>query len=104
MYAIVEMAGVQYKVSEAQKIRIPKLTEEPGKSVDFDKVLLIADKDQVSIGKPVVKGAKVEAKVLSHSKDDKVLVYKKKSKKGYEKIRGHRQQFTEIQIEKITVS
>jgi large subunit ribosomal protein L21 len=102
MYAIVEMAGVQFKVSEAQKIRIPKLTEEPGKTVDFDKVLLIADKDHVNVGKPVIASAKVKVKVLSHGKDDKVLVYKKKSKKGYEKIRGHRQQYTEVQIEKIT--
>jgi large subunit ribosomal protein L21 len=102
MYAIVEMAGVQFKVAEAQKVRIPKVAEEPGTSIDFDRVLLVADKDKISVGKPLVAGAKVKAKVLSHGKDDKVLVYKKKSKKGYEKIRGHRQQFSEIQIEKIT--
>ncbi|HEX9934740.1 MAG TPA: 50S ribosomal protein L21 [bacterium] len=103
MYAIVEMAGVQFKVSEAQKVLVPKLDEEPGKTVDFDKVLLVADKDNVQVGKPWIANAKVKAKVLSHGKGAKVLVYKKKSKKGYEKLRGHRQHYTEIQIEKITV-
>ncbi len=102
MYAIVEMGGMQWRVTETQILRVPKLKEEPGKTVDFDRVLLVADQDRVNVGKPVVKGAKVMAKVVSHGKGNKVLVFKKKSKKNYEKLRGHRQEFTEIRIEKIT--
>lgn len=103
MYAIVDLCGVQYQVSESQTVRIPKIVEEPGKTVDFGKVLLVADKEQVSIGKPTVKNAKVQATVLKHGKDDKILVFKKKSKKGYQKLRGHRQEFTEIRVDKIVV-
>jgi large subunit ribosomal protein L21 len=102
MYAIIEMGGMQWKVTETQTLRIPKLNEEPGKTVVCDKILLVADEDRVNIGKPMVKGAKVQATVVSHGKGGKILVFKKKSKKNYEKLRGHRQEYTNIRIDKIT--
>ena len=102
MYAIVEMGGMQRKVQEKQTLRVPLIEAEPGKPVQFDKVLLVADDQDVKIGRPVVEGAKVDATVVSHGKGDKVLVFKKKRRKNYKKLRGHRQQYSEIRIEKIT--
>ena len=102
MYAIVDIAGQQFKVEKGQKLFVHRLEVEEGKKVSFDKVLLIDTGSKVSVGDPVVKGASVDAKVVSHLKGDKVLVFKKKRRKGYQKLNGHRQYLTQIQIEKIS--
>ncbi len=102
MYAIVDIAGQQFKVEKDQKLFVHRLEVEEGKKVSFDKVLLIDNGSKVSVGDPVVKGASVDAKVLSHMKGDKVLVFKKKRRKGYQKLNGHRQYMTQIQIEAIS--
>ena len=102
MYAIVDIAGKQFKVEEGNYVYSHRLDTEEGKKVEFDKVLLLDDNGKVSIGAPTVKGAKVTAKVESHLQDDKVLVFKKKRRKGYKKKNGHRQQLTKVLIEKIS--
>ena len=102
MYAIVDIAGQQFKVEKDQKLYVHRLEGEEGKKVSFDKVLLIDTGTKVSVGDPVVKGAAVDAKILSHVKGDKVLVFKKKRRKGYQKLNGHRQYMTQIQIETIS--
>ncbi len=102
MYAIVEIQGQQFKVSKDQKIFVHRLPNEIGEQVEFDKVYLIEDGDNVQVGQPVIENAKVKAKVLDHVKGDKVLVFKKKRRKGYKKLNGHRQQFSQILIEDIT--
>ena len=101
MYAIVEIAGQQFKVEAEKKLFVHKLDAAEGDSVDFDKVLLVDNDGKVAVGAPTVDGAKVTAKVLEHVKGDKVLVFKKKRRKGYKKLNGHRQEFTQIQIENI---
>jgi len=101
MYAVVEIAGKQFKVTSSDKVRVPKLDVEVGKTVRFDKVLLVADDGNVKVGNPTVAGARVEAKVLAHGKDEKVTVFKKKRRKGYRVKRGHRQPYTEIEISEI---
>jgi len=101
MYAIVEMAGQQFKVAKDQKVYVHRLQEEEGKKVTFNKVLLLEDGDNVTIGAPVIEGAAVEAKVVKHLKGDKVIVFKKKRRKGYQKKNGHRQYLTEIVVEGI---
>lgn len=101
MYAVVEIAGQQFKVSPAQKLFVPKLNSETGSKVTFEKVLLVGDEKKTTVGTPFVKGAAVEATVLRHVKDDKVMVFKKKKRKGFKVRRGHRQQFTEIEINKV---
>lgn len=101
MYAIVEMAGQQFKVAKDQKVYVHRLQEEEGKKVTFDKVLLLEDGGNVTIGAPVIEGAAVEAKVVKHLKGDKVIVFKKKRRKGYQKKNGHRQYLTEIVVEGI---
>ena len=103
MYAIIEIGGTQCKVSKSSRIHVPKMETETGKSITLDKVLLIVDKENVTIGKPFVTGAKVQAKVLSHGKDKKILVFKKKRRKDYKVLKGHRQDYTELQIDQITV-
>jgi large subunit ribosomal protein L21 len=101
MYAIVDIKGVQYKVQENQKLYIPKLTEEEGKKVEFDKVLFYSSDDKnFEVGAPVL-NHKIEATVLGHIKDDKVIVFKKKKRKGYRVKKGHKQQYTQVLIEKI---
>jgi len=102
MYAIVDIAGQQFKVEKDQKLYVHRLEVEEGKKVSFDKVLLIDTGSKVSVGDPVVKGASVSAKIVSHMKGDKVLVFKKKRRKGYQKLNGHRQYLTQIQIEGIS--
>jgi large subunit ribosomal protein L21 len=102
MYAIVDIAGQQFKVEKDQKLFVHRLEVEEGKKVSFQKVLLIDTGNKVSVGDPVVKGASVDAKVISHMKGDKVLVFKKKRRKGYQKLNGHRQYLTQIQIEAIS--
>jgi large subunit ribosomal protein L21 len=102
MYAIVEIAGQQFKVAKDQKVFVNRLSTEEGKKVDFDNVLLIGDGDNVTLGAPAIDGAQVSAKVLKHLKGDKVIVFKKKRRKGYRVKNGHRQALTEIVIESIT--
>jgi len=102
MYAIVDIAGQQFKVEKDQKLYVHRLEVEEGKKVSFDRVLLIDTGKNVSVGDPVVKGASVDARVISHLKGDKVLVFKKKKRKGYKKLNGHRQYLTQIQIEGIS--
>ncbi len=102
MYAIVEIAGLQYKVEKDQRLYVNRLNVEAGKKVKFDRVLLIEDKGDVKVGAPVIDGAKVDATVNGEVKGDKVLVFKKKRRKGYQKMNGHRQMFTSITINKIT--
>ena len=104
MYAIVEIAGHQFKVEKDQKVFVNRLATEEGKKVDFDNVLLIGDGDKVTVGAPAIDGAQVSAKVLKHLKGDKVIVFKKKRRKGYRVKNGHRQALTEIVIEGITAS
>ena len=101
MYAIVEIAGQQFKVAKDQKVYVHRLQEDEGKKVTFDKVLLLEDGGNVTIGAPVIEGAAVEAKVVKHLKGDKVIVFKKKRRKGYRKKNGHRQYLTEIVVEGI---
>jgi large subunit ribosomal protein L21 len=104
MYAIVEIAGQQFKVEKDQKVFVHRLQTEEGKKVSFDNVLLLSDGDKVTVGAPAIDGAQVSAKVLKHLKGDKVIVFKKKRRKGYRVKNGHRQSLTEIQIESIVAS
>jgi large subunit ribosomal protein L21 len=101
MYAIVEIAGIQFKVEKDKKVYVNRLHHEEGADVTFEKVLLVDNEGVVSVGTPVVEGAKVTAKVLSHLKGDKVIVFKKKRRKGYRKKNGHRQYLTQIQITEV---
>jgi len=103
MYAIVEIAGQQFKVEKDQQIFVHRLDNEEGSKVDFDKVLLLDDAGTVNVGAPVITGAKVTAKVLEHLKGDKVIVFKKKRRKGYKVKNGHRQYLTKLEIQKIDV-
>jgi large subunit ribosomal protein L21 len=101
MYAIVDIAGQQYKVAKDQYVYAPKMEGETGTTVSFDKVLLVDNGSTVEVGAPIVKGVKVSGKILEHVKGDKVLIFKKKRRKGYAVKNGHRQQFTKVQIESI---
>ncbi|XLS28844.1 50S ribosomal protein L21 [Flavobacteriaceae bacterium M23B6Z8] len=104
MYAIVEIAGQQFKVQKDQKVFVHRLAEDEGSKVTFDNVLLLDDNGSVTIGAPAIDGASVEAKVLKHLKGDKVIVFKKKRRKGYKVKNGHRQSFSQITIENIIAS
>jgi len=104
MYAIVEIAGQQFKVAKDQKVYVHRLQEEEGAKVSFDKVLLLENDGAVTVGAPAIEGAEVTAKILGHLKGDKVIVFKKKRRKGYRVKNGHRQAFTEIQIDGIKAS
>lgn len=104
MYAIVEMAGQQFKVAKDQKVYVHRLQTEEGKKVTFDQVLLLDDGKNVTVGAPAIEGAAVEAKVIKHLKGDKVIVFHKKRRKGYQKKNGHRQALTEILVESILTS
>ncbi len=101
MYAIVEIAGQQFKVAKDQKVFVHRLSEAEGNKVTFDQVLLIGDGEAITIGAPAIDGAAVEAKVVKHLQGDKVIVFKKKRRKGYRVKNGHRQQLTELIIEGI---
>lgn len=98
MYAIVDIAGQQFKVEEGKKIFVHRLEGENGAIVEFDKVLLIGDGEKTIIGEPVIKDAIVEGKILDHLKGDKVIVFKKKRKKGYRVKNGHRQYLTQVEV------
>ena len=104
MYAIVEIAGKQFKVEKDQKLYVHRLKEDEGKKVTFDNVLMIDNKDKVSFGSPMISGAQVGAKILKHLKSDKVIVFKKKRRKGYRVKNGHRQLLTQIQISDISLT
>jgi large subunit ribosomal protein L21 len=101
MYAIVDIAGQQFKVVKDQKVYVHRLDAAEGTDMEFAKVLLIDNEGNIQVGNPVVEGAKIAAKVLTHVRGDKVLVFKKKRRKGYQKLNGHRQNFTQIQIQDI---
>ena len=101
MYAIVNIAGKQFKVAKDQYIYAPKLEGDAGSAVSFDNVLLLDNGSGVEVGAPTVKGAKVSGKILEHVKGNKVIIFKKKRRKGYAVKNGHRQQFTKVLIESI---
>jgi large subunit ribosomal protein L21 len=101
MYAIVDIAGQQFKVAKDQKIYVHRLNGEEGTKVEFTEVLLVDNEGKVSIGAPVVSGASVNATILAHVRGDKVKIFKKKRRKGYQKETGHRQDLTQLKIEEI---
>lgn len=101
MFAVVDMKGFQERVAEGQKIRIPRLSEDAGAKVVFNQVLLLARDSTVTVGTPNVAGATVEAKVLAHTRGDKIRVVKQRRRKRYRRVKGHRQEYTEIEIVKI---
>ncbi len=101
MYAIVDIAGQQFKVEKGVKVYVHRLDAEEGAKVDFDKVLLVDNGGAVTVGKPTVEGASVSAEIIKHLKGDKVIVFKKKRRKGYKKKNGHRQFLTQIEIKSI---
>jgi len=103
MYAIVEIAGQQFKVSKDLKVFVHRLDVEEGTTITFDKVLLVDNNGTITLGAPAVEGASVGAKVLKHLKGDKVIIFKKKRRKGYQKKNGHRQALTQIVIEGINI-
>ena len=104
MYAIVEIAGQQFKVAKDQKVFVHRLDAKAGSKVTFDNVLMLANGEKITLGAPAITGASVEAKVVKHLKDDKVIVFKKKRRKGYRVKNGHRQYLSEIVIEGIVAS
>ena len=104
MYAIIEACGRQYKVEEGTTVFFEKLGEEEGKKVSFDKVILVSNDGKVEVGNPYVKGAKVEGKVVSNGRGKKILVFKYKAKKNERKTRGHRQDYTKVEITSIKLS
>ena len=101
MYAIVEIAGQQFKVAKDQRLFVHRLQDKEGAKVSFDKVFLLDDGKKVTVGAPAITGASVEAKVLCHLKGDKVIVFKKKRRKGYRVKNGHRQSLTQVVVEQI---
>ena len=103
MHAIIETGGKQYKVTEGDTLFIEKLASEAGENVTFDKVLAVIDGDKITVGTPVVEGAKVDASVVKNGKGKKVIVFKYKPKKGYRRKQGHRQPYTKVTIGKISV-
>ncbi|HAB32264.1 MAG TPA: 50S ribosomal protein L21 [Cryomorphaceae bacterium] len=104
MYAIVEIAGLQYKVQKDQRVYVHRLEGNEGDKLTFDRVLLAEEKDEVTVGAPVIEGATVKASILAQVKADKVIIFKKKRRKGYEKKTGHRQPMTQILITDIRLS
>lgn len=104
MYAIVEVGGMQFKVQKNDEILAPRINAEEGSKIEFDRVLFASDKKKVLVGNPVVEGAKVVAKVLGEARGKKVIVFKKKRRKGYKVKKGHKQPYTRLKIEKITLA
>ncbi len=102
MYAIIETGGKQYRVTEGQTLKVEKLDSSPDETIEINKVLLVKKDDSTVVGAPYIEGASVKAKVLETAKDKKVLVFKKKPRKGYKRLKGHRQYYTKIKIESIT--
>ena len=104
MYAIINISGKQYKASEGAKVRVAKQVGDAGSTLTFDEVLLFNDGKNTEFGNPTVQGAKVSAVILDHVRDRKILVYKKKRRKGYQRKNGHRQWYTDLEIKKIEAS
>ena len=103
MYVIVDIAGQQFKVEQGQEVFVHRLEGKEGDKLEFDKVLLVDNDGKIKVGKPIVKGAKIDAKIVNHLRADKIVVFKKKRRKGYQKSSGHRQDLTKVLIESITV-
>jgi large subunit ribosomal protein L21 len=103
MYAVFETGGKQYRAEPGIKVRIPSLQAEPGSTVTFDRVLLAGDGSSVKVGAPLVGGATVTAEVLRHGRDKKVIIFKRKRRKGYRKKQGHKQGFTEIRVNQVAL-
>ncbi len=103
MYVVVDMAGQQFKVEQGQEVFVNRLEGEEGDKVKFDKILLVDNDGKVKVGKPLVKGAVIDAQIVSHVRGDKVVVFKKKRRKGYQKSNGFRKDLSKVLIEKITV-
>jgi len=103
MYAVFRTGGKQFRAEPGKKIRIPTMAVEPGASVTFDDVLLASDGKDVQVGAPLIDGAKVMAEVVRHGRDRKIIVFKRKRRKGYRRKQGHRQGFTEIRVDEILV-
>lgn len=103
MYAVIETGGFQFTVKEGEKLKIPKVEAKPKEKISFDKILLISKDNNPIIGTPYIKGAKIEAEVLNHGKDKKIVVFKFKKRVKYRRKKGHRQDFTEVQIKKINL-
>jgi|TARA_B110000967_G_scaffold127597_1_gene130359 large subunit ribosomal protein L21 len=103
MYAVIKTGGKQFKVTEGDTLKVEKLSTEVGKALNISSVLTLVDGDKVTIGTPIVKGASVDATIVSHGKGDKVKIFKMNRRKGYRKSQGHRQSYTEIKINKIAV-
>ncbi len=101
MYAVIKTGGKQYRVTPGEKLKVEKLVGEVGSDVVIDQVLMVADGDNVTVGAPVVAGASVKATVVSHGRHDKVMIFKMRRRKHYRKTQGHRQDYTEIQIQQI---
>ncbi|MCB5186256.1 50S ribosomal protein L21 [Methylobacillus gramineus] len=101
MYAVIKTGGKQYRVAAGDKLKVEKLVGDVGSEITLDKVLLVSDGENTTVGAPLVQGASVQAKVVSHGRGDKVMIFKFRRRKHYRKTQGHRQSFTEIQIEKI---
>ena len=104
MYAIVNISGKQYKATEGARLRVPRQSGDSGAKLSFDDILLISNSDSTQVGKPNVSGAKVTATILNHGRERKILVYKKKRRKGYQRKNGHRQWYTEVEVQKIQLS
>ena len=103
MYAVFRTGGKQFRAEPGKKIRVPSLDVEPGESISFDDVLLTSDGKEVQVGAPTLDGAKVTAEVVRHGRDKKLIVFKRKRRKGYRRKQGHRQGFTELRVDEITV-
>jgi len=102
MYAVIKTGGKQYRVSSGEKIKVEQIPADVGSQITLDQVLMVADGDKVSIGAPLVAGATVQATVVAHGRADKVYIFKMRRRKHYRKTQGHRQNYTEIQINGIT--
>ncbi len=102
MLAVVEIAGKQFKITESMRVAVPRLDAKVGEKVTLDKILLIESDTSKLVGNPFVKGTVIEATVVSHDRDDKILVFRKKKKKNFKVTKGHRQQYTTIQIDGIS--
>ena len=102
MYAVIQTGGKQYRVSSGEKLKVEQLAADVGSQITIDDVLMVADGDKVSIGKPLLKGAKVTATVVEQGRDDRVKVFKLRRRKNSKRTQGHRQNYTEIQVDKIS--
>ena len=103
MYAVFKTGGKQFRVEPGHRVRVPSLAAEPGETVTFDEVLLASDGKGVSVGAPLVSGAKVTAQVLRHGREKKIVVFKRRRRKGYRLKRGHRQGYTEVRVDQVAL-